>query len=167
MSDPVQSFPPLSPELRRQLERIEPSVDGPLRYYPCAATLMNGERLERVFLTEGRSWLRLWGISPGRRLLDLRRVRSVTDSANRLPARYASELYRAGESAMGAVLFVVVFGDGTEAAYGTGNAVDFIVYPPGKTPADVVAVKPHAGRGMPKAFSAPDYYWCLFADDPV
>jgi len=89
-------------------------------------------------------------------------VTDAEDSPTRLPARFANEIYRNGESGMGYTIFTVVFADGERQASGTGNGVDFIRYPDGKTPADVVAVLPHEGRGASVA-NAPEWYWCLYS----
>jgi hypothetical protein len=47
---------------------------------------------------------------------------------------------------MGYTIFTVVFADGLRQACVTGNAVDFIRYPPGKSPKDVVKVLPARGQ---------------------
>jgi hypothetical protein len=55
----------------------------------------------------------------------------------------------------------VTFRDGSQQAFGSGNAIDFIVYPPGQSKETVVEVIPHLGREDPGRQSAQDYYWCL------
>lgn len=65
---------------------------------------------------------------------------------------------------MGYTIFTVVFSDGFRQAYSSGNAVDFITYPPGKNPGDVIAVEPHAGREW-GPIRAPEWYWCLYSED--
>jgi hypothetical protein len=46
-----------------------------------------------------------------------------------------------------------------------GNAVDFITYPSGKGPSDVVAVYPHEGRNDPDRIDGGvKYYWCLYSE---
>ena len=59
---------------------------------------------------------------------------------------------------MGGHEFVVEFLDGTSEFYTGGNAVDFIDYPPGKSPKDVAAV--HNTR-QGSALRRPQYFWCL------
>jgi len=89
-------------------------------------------------------------------------VDALAESPRRLPAKFANELYKSGESGMGYTIFTVVFADGSRQAYLTGNAVDFIRYPEGKTSGDIVDVLPHEGRSA-EPISGPQYYWCLFA----
>ncbi len=73
----------------------------------------------------------------------MKMLAEARDSPARLPARFANKLYRHGESGLGYTIFTVVFADGEKQACVTGNALDFIRYPHGKGPIDVVAVIPH------------------------
>jgi len=136
-------------------------------YYPCAARLKTGELVECVYLSEAETWFRSWGVWPeddaGKRSIKLLDIESLRESRLRLPATFANQLYAAGESGMGYTIFTVEFRDGSSSAYQTGNAVDFIDYPDGKGPTDVVRVVPHAGRNSPNRRVGPDYYWCLFS----
>ena len=175
MADPSRAvYPKLSPELKRQLAAIIPSVEPivGLAYYPCVATLNDGTLLDRVYLVSHVPWIKLWGVYPsqdqGKSELHLSDVASIADSPSRLPARFANELYAAGESGMGYTLFTVVFqGETPESqtrqAYLTGNAVDFIEYPPGKGPQDVHSVLPHTGRDS-NYRNAPAYCWCFYSE---
>ena len=99
----------------------------------------------------------------GKREVRIEDVCDIAASTSRLPANFAEELYRHGESGMGYTLFEIEFTDGSRIAYGNGNAIDFITYPPGKTAADIAAVHPHAGRESPHPFRPPEYFWCLFS----
>jgi hypothetical protein len=89
-------------------------------------------------------------------------VRSLKSSPSRLPAKFANQIYDAGESGMGYTIFTVEFEDGSRQAYSAGNAVDFVQYPSGQTESSVVGVVPHIGRGEPSMKSAPGYFWCLY-----
>ena len=91
-------------------------------------------------------------------------VVEVQESPTRLPAKFANEIYRSGESGMGYTTFTVVFADGMRQACATGNAVDFIRYPSGKLPKDVVAVIPHEGRRDDTSVKSPEWYWCLYSE---
>jgi hypothetical protein len=146
---------------------IEPSSDGygPV-YYACAARLKTGERYDCVYLCEGTTWHRTWGphTPSDKWTLDIAQVEKVEVSPNSLPAHFATKLYEAGESGMGYTIFTVDFSDGTSEAYSTGNAVSFVVYPPGKSRTDVIGVHPHAGRDRQDMRRCPDYRWCLFTD---
>jgi hypothetical protein len=137
-------------------------------YYPCRVTLKNGMIIDTVYIEPEQPYLRSWGVYPeddrGKMSVRIEEVLKVEDSPRRLPAHFANEIYRGGESGMGYTIFTVVFSDGQRQAYGTGNAVDFIRYPEGKGPHDVVAVEPHVGRGA-NPVSSPEWYWCLYSEE--
>jgi hypothetical protein len=128
--------------------------------------LKDGSSLDRVYIVDAQPWFEQWGVWPeqdsAKFSLSIRDVARILDSPSRLPARFANQIYEAGESGMGYTIFTVKFRDGTSTAVGTGNAVDFIEYPDGQSPQTVVAVLPHVGRDDPKLRSGPDYRWCLF-----
>jgi len=128
--------------------------------------------MNRVYLVSQNLWIKLWGVYPsqdrGKSEVQLSDVTSIMDSPTRLPARFATELYAAGESGMGYTVFTVVFGHSgpqinSRQAYVTGNAVDFIDYPEGKGPNDVVSVLPHVGRDSNYS-NGPKYSWCLYSE---
>jgi hypothetical protein len=156
----------LPPTISSQLEEVEPSVGGSLKYYPCAARLANGDALTCVYVAWDEAYIRVWGIYPeqdrGKNWVHIEDVREIVDSPSRLPAKFATELYKHGESGMGYTIFTVVFSDGSRQAYVTGNAVDFIRYPEGMGPADVARVIPHEGREA-ATIEAPQYHWCLYS----
>lgn len=132
-------------------------------------TLQDGTVLDRVYLAEAQPWFRHWGVWPeedqGKRYLDLGSVTAIADSPSRLPAAVANTLYAEGESGMGYTIFTVQFRDGSSVAVVTGNAVDFIAYPPGQSMETVVNALPHVGRNDPHLTHAPPYHWCLY--EPV
>ncbi|WP_439473205.1 hypothetical protein [Brevundimonas sp.] len=158
-----QKYPVLPVELANQLSSIE-ATDG--LYHPCMVTLRDGTSVDCVYLANAHAWFRIWGIWPeddrGKQALDVRAVASISDSPSRLPALFANRLYAEGESGMGYTIFTVKFRDGTSVVVGTGNAIDFIDYPPGQTKDTVVDVLPHIGRDAPEIRTAPRYYWCLY-----
>ena len=164
----VLRHPKLPPDLKRQLTAITPSVDGKLKYHPCLVRLNDGTELDRVYVVSEAPYIEHWGVFPGqdrhKAEVLLSDVASLTESPSRLPARFANELYKAGESGMGYTLFRVVFSDGTRQAFLAGNAVDFIEYPPGKGPQDVTAVLPHEGRNEKGSKDAPKYRWCIYSE---
>ncbi|MDC7675824.1 hypothetical protein [Asticcacaulis machinosus] len=127
--------------------------------------MKDGTELPRVYICEATSWYKYWGVWPeddaGKKSIDLNLIAGIAASPQRLPASFANKLYDAGESGMGYTIFTVVFADGLEVAYGTGNAVDFIRYPHGKTAHDIRDVLPHMGRDT--ARTCPDYIWCLYS----
>ncbi|MEO1137124.1 MAG: hypothetical protein AAFW68_11050 [Pseudomonadota bacterium] len=159
-------YPKITSRLASMLESIEPSVNQyGLRYYPCDVELKNKRRANCVYFCEAEPWHSLWGIWPeddeGKSSVDINNVLSISESPMRLPAKVANKIYQAGESGMGYSIFTVCFANGHEEAYGTGNAIDFISYPQGLGPGDVVGVKPHIGRLQIRK-KAIEYSWCLF-----
>ena len=146
---------------------IVPSRDGELAYYPCRVTLKTGAVLDTVYVEPEMPYLRMWGVYPeddgGKRFVRIENVEKVENSPVRLPAQFANEIYHSGESGMGYMIFTVVFSDGERQACVAGNAVDFINYPNGKGPVEVVAVLPHVGRGG-EMVRAPEWYWCLYSE---
>ena len=89
-------------------------------------------------------------------------VLRIEESPTRLPAQFADELYAAGETRMGGTMFALKFGDGSVHYFATGNAIDFLRYPEGLGPKDVVGVIPHE-TGRPTNGGAP-YAWCLYGE---
>lgn len=153
--------------VREALAKIEPSNDkSDLKYYPCRVTLKDGAVYDTVYIEPEVPYLRYWGVYPeddkGKRSIRIEDVVKVEDSPTRLPARFANEIYAEGESRMGTHIFTVVFSDGSRQAFGTGGAVDFIRYPKGKGPGDVVAVLPHEGGA--ELMRTPEWYWCLYSE---
>lgn len=139
-----------------------------MKYYPCRVILRDGRILDTVYIVPEMPYLNTWGVYPendrAKLSLSLEDVLRVENSPTRLPAQFANEVYKEGESGMGYNIFTVVFSDGERQAYGTGGAVDFIQYPDGKGPKDVVAVLPHEGRNAAPVRS-PDWYWCLYSEE--
>ncbi len=101
---------------RLRLSAIEPSHDGALAYYPVRAVLKSGEILDTVYIVPEKPYLKYWGVYPeadkGKRWIRIEDVAEVEDSPMRLPAKFANELYRNGESGMGYTIFTVVFANG-------------------------------------------------------
>ena len=159
-----RNYPDLPSNLRQQLARIPPSVSGSLRYFPCLVRLKDGRTLDRVYVVEARSYMTHWGVWPDqdshKKEVRIEDVAEIHESPSRLPADFATELYRAGESGMGYVVFTVRFSDGTEQSYVTGNAVDFVSLPSGKSGSDIAGVIPHRERDRAVASNVP-YYWCI------
>jgi hypothetical protein len=162
-------YRPLPEHIRAGLDGIDPSRDGDLVYHPCRVFLKSGEGFDTVYIVPEKPYLKHWGVYPeddkGKRWIRIEDVAEVEDSPTRLPARFADELCRKGESGMGYTIFTVVFADGQRQACVTGNAVDFVRYPPGKGQRDVVAVIPHEGRRDDSLVKAPPWYWCLFSEE--
>ena len=166
----MTQYPAIPDELKAQLNRITPSHDRGITYFPCAVTLDDGRELERVYVVEHEPYIRIWGVTPeqdsGKKSISIERVVAIRESAFRLPPKLATTLYAAGESGMGYCIFTVKFSDGSRQAYVTGNAVDFITPPSGLTASAAKKVYPHKGREA-SLQQGPDYYLCLYqgADD--
>jgi len=160
-------IPKLPDRLREDLNAITPSTDGDLTYWPCAAHMKDGTVFTCVYVLPEGPYIRQWGVYPhqdrGKSYISVADVDALAESPTRLPAPFANKLYKSGESGMGYTIFTVVFADGSRQAYGSGNAVDFVRYPEGKGPSDVVDVLPHEGRNA-EPVSCPEYYWCLFSE---
>jgi hypothetical protein len=160
-------YPKIAADLRAQLARIPAAGDYGLEYPPCDVRLKDGRRLSHVYVVPEDRYIQVWGVWPeddeGKRSVQIEEVVEICESADRLPAKLAAKLYAAGESGMGYCIFTVVFDDGSRLPFVSGNAIDFIEYPQGKGPANVVDVIPHEGRNEPDLRKAPDYYWCLYA----
>jgi hypothetical protein len=160
-----KTYAPLSPDLRAQWEAIAPSHSQNLEYRPCSATLKSGEVIPCVYVCDAQAYISIWGVWPeddhGKQHIRVEDIAAIAESALRLPVVFANELYRAGESGMGYSVFTVVFSDGAEVSYVSGNALDFVSLPNGKRMADIVRVLPHKGRDQ-HPLGGLKYHWCLF-----
>lgn len=153
--------------IRVGLDKISPSGEGKLQYFPCQVTLKSGESLDTVYIVSEAPYLYYWGKypedDPAKEWIRIEDVVEVEDSPTRLPARFANKVYRQGESGMGYSIFTVVFVDGSRQACVAGGAIDFISYPFGKGPSDVVDILPGEGRDA-QPIKGPRYYWCLYSE---
>ena len=159
-------YPKLRDELLRQLEMIEPSKDSGIEYRPSLVTLLDGRRVDCVYVVDEQSYFKPWGVWPeddrGKLSIRIQDVAKIEESPSRLPPKIANELYQAGESGMGYCRFTLVFSDESEQVYITGNAVDFVPLPAGKSRSDIVRVLPHTGTGK-NYCQGLKYYWCLYS----
>jgi hypothetical protein len=130
------------------------------------ATLRDGRVVERAYVIDAQSYISTWGAWPdddsGKHSLDVAEVIRLEESPHRLPPDIADRIYRAGESGMGYTIFTIVFRDGTEQAYVSGNAVDFISYPSGQSAGSIAQVLLHQGRADTALTEHSPYCWCLF-----
>lgn len=158
----------LPARIAESLRGIEPSRDGEMLYHPCRAIVSGGIALNAVYIAPEVPYLRHWGIFPeddrGKFWIPIEAVEAVEESPMRLPAEFANQIYRSGESGMGYAIFTVIFADGTQQTNLCGNAVDFIDYPRGKGPGDVRQVIAHQGRWQAGMVKGPRYYWCLYSE---
>ena len=131
--------------------------------------MRDGTVLVCVYVVPEVPYLKLWGVYPqhdrGKSYIEISDVDALAESPRRLPAKFANELYEIGPTGMGRYYyFTIIFADGTWQCCESGSAVDFVRYPVGKSPSDVVAVLPYERRAGAEVVFAPEYYWCLFAE---
>ena len=159
-------FPPLHPGLRERLARVSPvRTSAKLVVYPCEVRLLDGSTVDRVYLAEAKPWFEVWGIWPdedrGKSSLDIRQVADLWDSPTRIPPHLAEKPYLGNNGGMGGSLFALVFRDGSRLTVRSGDAHDFVDYPSGYGPADVVDIDCWLDRQTPYV-TLPDYKWCIF-----
>jgi hypothetical protein len=158
----------LDPVVQQQLDRIEPSMHAPeALLYPCSARLKDGTVISCVYFVEPAIFRRLFLHDRPEDMPDMHwfyadQVASIEESPARLPAPFASEIYRAGQSGMGYFVFTVVFSRWSNREYVTGLP-DFIDYPRGKGPLSVKSVLPHVGRRISKLVLHLPIHWCIFS----
>src|ERR1700733_7261242 len=106
----------LPDHIRKALASIEPSLDGDISYFPCSVLLANGQSLDTVYIVPEKPYIKYWGIYPeddkGKSWIRIEDVIKVVESPTRLPAGFANEIYKGGESGMGYTIFTVVFNNG-------------------------------------------------------
>lgn len=161
--------PPIEPicrELYLALRAIPPSGDDYLEYRPASLQLKDGTFVDRAYVIPIGTYLRWWGPDwEGRSYILMRDVSRITEYPSRLPQRFSNKLYAAGQSGMGYCIFTIDFTDGTSCIFVTGNAVDFLDYPSGKSGNDIVDVKTHVGRSETQAGNyrgGAAYKWVVF-----
>jgi hypothetical protein len=169
---PKPRYAEISEELRQKLAAIPAATyagNAGLAYRPCQVLLKNGKWVDRVYVVPEDPYILSWGVWPeedhAKKHIRIEDVTAIEESRFRLPARFASKLYEAGESGMGYHIYTVVFDDGLRMAFLSGNAIDFIEYPEGKGPANVVDVLPHIGRDDLGRRESPNYTWCLYSEE--
>jgi len=169
---PARNFGVLPDHLRQQLLAVEPSKDWLMEYRPCRVILNDGSAYDRVYVAEYRSYIKAWGRwpdqDPGKQSLRIEDVHSIVESPVRLPARFANQMYAAGESGMGYCTFVLGLRDGRQLSFVSGNTVDFLDLPSEVTPDMIVEILPHAGtRKLGDYRHGAPYYWCLYRNKPA
>jgi hypothetical protein len=141
-----------------------PKGDVYLVYKPCVVTLLDGTVLDRVYVQNATDYVNTWGVWPdddqGKNAVDVSRVAHIASSLTRLPPRIAEAIYLRGETCKAGCGFTLVFSDSIRQECLASGAVDWVPYPPGKQPGDIVDVTfDYTGRNVLLGF---DYAWCLY-----
>ena len=159
-------YPKPSDDLLHQIKSIQPSGSYGIEYRPSMVTLVDGRIIDCVYFVQEQQYNKHWGIWPeddkGKLYLHIQEITKVEESPTRLPSKIANELYRVGETGMGYFCFTIIFSDRSKQVYMTGNAVDFVPLPEGKTLTDIVEVLPGVGSGN-NYLQGLNYYWCLYS----
>lgn len=163
----------ISRPLFERLLQVPPSIDEDLAYRPCLVTLKDGRVLPHVYVQEALSYHRNWGNwpwnDPGKDFILIEDVVQIEESPERLPPRFANQLYRAGETHMGGTTFMAVLKNGKRIIFGLGNAIDFPDLQSEARFEDIVEVIPYS-RGRREEFTGRPwnkghaFFWCLYAD---
>lgn len=165
----MRRYPALPAPLREQLLAVPPSVDGGFAYRPCRLLLTSGRAIERAYVQEARAYHRLWGVwpedDPGKQSISIVRVAAIEPSPHRLPAPLATRLYELPESGMGYRVFTLALRNGRRLPCVTGNAVDYVAFPPDVRATDVIDVRSGANGAVDSGrLRQASYAWCLYEE---
>jgi hypothetical protein len=160
------TIPIIAPVLFDELLQVVPSVMDKFEYRPCIVEDVDGSIIDRVYVVEAISFALYWGLGPKWPHVSISKIAHIRNSPTRLPVALANKLYELGETNMGGVVFTIVIIDGRKAHGVSGNAVDFLNYPPGIEPKDVVDVLHGKSEGFER-FASANYQWCLYALPPA
>lgn len=156
----------LTESQENQLLQISPSFIDGIEHYPCAVTLASGEFLDFVYIVESKGFLYCWSVlpeeDPGKKSIYLNDVKEIHPSPNRIPALLAADLYEAGETGMGFIVFEMEFSDGEKLSAISGNAVDFVNLPDSRSVSDIVKVRKIEDRDYKSFLQPPEIHFCLF-----
>jgi hypothetical protein len=156
---------PIPAPLFAKLNRITPSRDRDMLYYPCRVVTRDGRVFDRVYVQPREPYLTYWGILPfddrHKGWIAISEVVDLEESPLRLPPQLAERVYEKGETGMGYTSFRMDFRNGNHRAVTTGGTVDFIPLREGETGADVVRVHTGIGR-LENTDLAPRYYWSIY-----
>ena len=117
---------------QEQLSTIEPvQVPSGAVLYPCSARLVSCELIPCVYFIEASQFKYVFAESlpPQDSIISASDIAAIDESAYRLPARYASNIYQHGESGFGYYLFRLTFSWWARRDYLVGGFVDFLRYP--------------------------------------
>ncbi len=130
-----------SQKITEAIHAIEPSHAGPDEtYWPCSLVLSDGQVVPRAVCRVNRRW------SDNGDWINPENVSEVRPSPYRLPAALADKLYKAGESGMGYVIYIMKLRSRRSLVCSSGGIVDFPGLPEGVVGSDIIDVYPHKGR---------------------
>lgn len=152
-------------ELWEQINSIVPTYYAGAAYYPCAAELKNGDRVDPIYFVDERHYIEFWGVvqnSSTRQIINSENIRQILPSRFRIPPQFASAISSYFETGMGYRKFYFRMSDGVKLLAMCGNVNDFFDFPAPYGPNDVVDVGEYTGGGedqevMRSVRSA----WCL------
>ena len=100
---------PLSPQNAASLAMIEPSYLGGAALYPCEVVLHDGGTWPRVYVVEAEQFACIgdwqWKSNGTGGWLPVENIASLRECPGRLPASFATQLHREGETGMGYFAF--------------------------------------------------------------
>ncbi len=156
-------YPDLPDFLLSQWEAILPAHSAARNARACMAVLDDGSVFDAVYVASAQDFIDNWGVWPkddhAKREIDITRVRQLLESPRRLPSKFAEKIR---ETRMGGCDFTLMFSDNTKQAYITGNAVDFLELPSGKSMTDVIDVFQDRSLHSENYLQDLQFFWCLF-----
>lgn len=151
--------------LFEKLNRVTPSRNGDMAYYPCRITMRDGRVFDRVYVQSREPYLTHWGKLPfddqHKGWIAISEIVDIEESPLRIPPALAEEIYRKGGTSVGVHMFRVTFRQGMNRVVMTGKAVDFVPLPEGVTGADVVWAQPVTGYDESSELG-PRYHWSIY-----
>lgn len=129
------------------LMRIPPSKHRDAEFRPAQLRLRDATVVRCAYVMTADTFRAHFGTNAdGPDFIAIDEVEAIKECPHRLPAEFATRIHNEGETGMGYCLFTVKYSDGTKTVFNTSSTgLDFVDYPPGKSPADVVDVIPHSG----------------------
>lgn len=125
------------------------------KWLPELSYNMNFQVLKTAEDFEGLTNVCSW-----RSIIEANKIIDIGPCPYQLPPKWCNKIYEAGESFMGGGhYFSIIFKDGREEVYLTGDCVDFIKMPDGYSYEDIVDVNPFADK--PKLY-APEFRYLPF-----
>lgn len=157
----------IPPVLHEMLIRIPPSKHRDTEFRPAQLRLRDATIVPCAYVMPADHFLARCGTTTdGPDFIAIDDVEAIEECPYRLPADIATRVHNEGETGMGYCLFTVKYSDGTKTVFNAfSTGLDFVDYPPGKSPADVVDVIPHSGSIADifgRSRSGRNFKWVIF-----